>query len=177
MTEFSQGNKTKKLTIAASSKGIETAKKAFDKLGFELKSNFPKSQGISHYTVTKFFKSEPIQLDLFKRICEGLTLDWKEIAGIAEEQASEQLNKNDGSSSEPVEGVEPSQSLSQKETVIERHSERIKAVIVLEGDINSVQPSKLIESILQQSSGYTINIIDIKPSRLILEGSQECGSF
>ncbi|WP_287360830.1 hypothetical protein, partial [Moorena sp. SIO3B2] len=46
------------------------------------------------------------------------------------------------------------------------------AVLVLEGDINSVQPSKLIESILQQSSGYTINIIDIKPSRLILKGSQ-----
>ncbi|WP_293068294.1 MULTISPECIES: hypothetical protein [unclassified Moorena] len=137
-----------------------------DKLGFELKSNFPKSQGISHYTVTKFFKSEPIQLDLFKRICEGLTLDWKEIAGIAEEQASEQLNKTDGSSSELVKGVEQSESLSQKETVIERHSETIKAVLVLEGDINSVQPSKLIESILQQSSGYTINIIDIKTKPL-----------
>ncbi|NEO10696.1 MAG: pentapeptide repeat-containing protein, partial [Moorea sp. SIO3I8] len=173
MTDFSQGKKTKKLTIAASSQGIETAKKALDKLGFELKSNFPKSQGISRYTVTKFFKSEPIQLDLFKRICEGLTLDWKEIAGIAEEQASEQLNKTDGSSSELVKGVEQSESLSQKETVIERHSETIKAVIVLEGDINSVQPSKLIESILQQSSGYTINIIDIKPSSFILQGSQE----
>ncbi|NEO03134.1 MAG: hypothetical protein F6K50_49805 [Moorea sp. SIO3I7] len=138
MTEFSQGNKTKKLTIAASSKGVETAKKALDKLGFELKSNFTKSQWISRNTVTKFFRLEPIQLDLFKRICEGLTLDWKEIAGIAEEQASEQLNKTDGSSSELVKGVEQSESLSQKETVIERHSETIKAVLVLEGDINSV---------------------------------------
>ncbi|NEO01641.1 MAG: hypothetical protein F6K50_41530 [Moorea sp. SIO3I7] len=166
MTEFSQGNKTKKLTIAASSKGIETAKKALDKLGVELKNNFPKSQGISHYTVTKFFKSEPIQLDLFKRICEGLTLDWKEIAGIAEEKSSEQVNKNDGSSSEPVEGVEQSQPLTHQETVIQRQSQAIKAVLVLEGDINSVQPSKLIESILQQSSGYTINIIDIKTKPL-----------
>ncbi|NET82897.1 MAG: hypothetical protein F6J94_13475 [Moorea sp. SIO1F2] len=109
-----------------------------DKLGFELKSNFTKSQWISRNTVTKFFRLEPIQLDLFKRICEGLTLDWKEIAGIAEEQASEQLNKTDGSSSELVKGVEQSESLSQKETVIERHSETIKAVLVLEGDINSV---------------------------------------
>ncbi|NEQ15584.1 MAG: pentapeptide repeat-containing protein, partial [Moorea sp. SIO3E2] len=173
MTEFSQGNKTKKLTIAASSKGVETAKKALEKLEFELKSNFPKSQGISHHKVTKFLKSEPIQLDLFKRICEGLTLDWKEIAGIVEEKSSEQLNKTDGSSSEPVQGVEQSQTLTHQETIIERQSQTIKAVLVLEGDINSVQPSKLIESILQQSSGYTINIIDIKPSRLILEGFQE----
>ncbi|NEQ58411.1 MAG: pentapeptide repeat-containing protein [Moorea sp. SIO4A1] len=173
MKEASQVKK--KLTITASSKGIEKAEKALIRLGFESKSKFAKSQFIGRSTVTKFFQSQPIQLDSFKRICQALTLDWKEIAGIADENQSELLSINDGSSSELLEGVEQGQAPRRKVTVIDKQSETIKASIVLEGDIDSVQNLKHIQSILRDYSGYSINIIDIKPGsiRLIIEGSPE----
>ncbi|WP_293099996.1 hypothetical protein [Moorena sp. SIO3I6] len=136
MKEASQVKK--KLTITASSKGIEKAEKALIRLGFESKSNLAKSQLIGRSTVTKFFQSKPIQLDSFKRICQALKLDWREIAGIAEENQSEPLTINDGSSSELVEGVEQGQAHRRKVTVIDKQSKIIKASIVLEGDIDSV---------------------------------------
>ncbi|NEO49536.1 MAG: pentapeptide repeat-containing protein [Moorea sp. SIO4A3] len=174
MKEASQVKK--KLTITASSKGIEKAEKALIRLGFESKSNLAKSQLIGRSTVTKFFQSKPIQLDSFKRICQALKLDWREIAGIAEEKRSEPLTIiSDGSSSELVEGVEQGQAHRRKVTVIDKQSKIIKASIVLEGDIDSVENLKFIQSILRDYSGYSINIIDIKPGsiRLIIEGSPE----
>ncbi|WP_081431064.1 pentapeptide repeat-containing protein [Moorena bouillonii] len=167
--------KNKKVTIIATPKGLEKAEKALIRLGFESKSNLAKSQLIGRTTVTKFFKSEPIQLDSFKRICDGLKLDWREIAGIAEENRSELLTRNDGSSSELLEGVEQGQAPRREVTVTDKQSKTIKAVIVLEGDIDSVQNSKHILSILRDYSGDSIKIIDIQPGsiRLIVEGSPE----
>ena len=176
MKESSPGKKKKKLTITASSNGIEKAENALIRLGFETKSNLGKSQLIGRSTVTKFFQSKPIQLDSFKRICDGLKLDWREIAGIAEENPSEPLTiRNDGSSSELVEGIEQGQAPRRKVTVIDKKSKTIKASIVLEGDIDSVQNLEFIQSILRAYSGDSINIIDIKPGsiRLIIEGSPE----
>ena len=103
MKEGSQVKKNNKLTITASLNGIEKAEKALIRLGFETKSNFARSQLIGRSTVTKFFQSKPIQLDSFKRICQALTLDWTEIADIADENRSKPLTRNDGSSSELVE--------------------------------------------------------------------------
>ncbi|NEQ87944.1 MAG: pentapeptide repeat-containing protein, partial [Moorea sp. SIO2I5] len=139
---------------------------------FESKSNLAMSQLIGRSTVTKFFQSKPIQLDSFKRICDGLKLDWREIAGIAEENRSEPLSINDASSSELVEQGE---ALERKLTVIDQQSQTLKAVIVLKGDIDSVENLKFIQSILQTFSGDSINIIDIQPGsiRLIVEGSPE----
>ncbi|WP_229424231.1 pentapeptide repeat-containing protein [Moorena producens] len=110
-----------------------------------------------------------------KRICQALTLDWKEIAGIAEENPSQPLTRNESSSLELVEGVEQGQAPRRKVTVIDKQSETIKAVIILEGDIDSVKNLKFIQSILRDYSGDSINIIDIKPGsiRLIVEGSSE----
>lgn len=175
MTDCSPVKKNKKVTITASSNGMEKAKKALIRLGFESQSDFAKSQFIGRTTVTKFFNFKPIQLDSFKRICDGLKLDWREIAGIAEENRSEPLTRNDGSSSELLEEVEQGQAPRREVTVIDKQSQTIKAVIVLEGDLDSVQNPKFIELILQEYSGDSINIIDIKPGsiRLIVEGSQE----
>ncbi|AOW98657.1 hypothetical protein BJP34_03640 [Moorena producens PAL-8-15-08-1] len=161
--------------MTASSKGIEKAEKALIRLGFDSKSNFAKSQRLSRSTVTKFFNFKSIQLDSLKRICQALTLDWKEIAGIAEENPSQPLTRNESSSLELVEGVEQGQAPRRKVTVIDKQSETIKAVIILEGDIDSVKNLKFIQSILRDYSGDSINIIDIKPGsiRLIVEGSSE----
>ncbi|NEQ13805.1 MAG: pentapeptide repeat-containing protein [Moorea sp. SIO3E2] len=175
MKKCSPGKKKKKITIIASEKGIEKAEKALIRLGFHSKSNLAKSQLIGRSTVTKFFQSKPIQLDSFKRICQALKLDWKEVAGIAEENRSEPLSRNDGSRSELVEGMQQGQALRRKVTVIDKKSQTIKAVIVLEGHIDSVENLDFIQSILRAYSGDSINIIDIEPGsiRLIVEGSPE----
>ena len=125
--------------------------------------------------MTKFFNLKPIQVDSFKRICQALTLNWRDIEEIAEENRLEPLTRNDGSSSELLEGVEQGQAPRREVTVIDKQSETIKASIVLEGDIDSVQNLEFIQSILRSYSGDSINIIDIKPGsiRLILEGSPE----
>ncbi|NEO69298.1 pentapeptide repeat-containing protein [Moorena sp. SIO3H5] len=175
MKKCSPGKKNKKVTITASSNGMEKAKKALIRLGFESQSEFAKLQFIGRTTVTKFFNFKPIQLDSFKRICDGLKLDWTEIAGIAEENGSKPLTRNYYSSLELVEGVEQGQAPRREVTVIDKQSKTIKVSIVLEGDIDSVENLKLIQSILQAYSGDSINIIDIQPGsiRLIVEGSPE----
>ncbi|TBR56410.1 hypothetical protein B4U84_30070, partial [Westiellopsis prolifica IICB1] len=146
------------------------------RLGFDSKINFAKSQLLARNTVTKFFQREPIQLDSFKRICEALKLNWGEIAGIIEEQL-EQIKIKDCSSPDTNERVKPVQTLRRQVTVIDKQSKKIKAVIVLEGDINSINNdlSVSLELILRTYSGDTIKITDIKEGsiRLIVEGSQE----
>ncbi|MEH2181478.1 hypothetical protein [Nostoc sp.] len=174
MINPSQGTKKRKITIIASPKGVEIAEKALLRLGFGSKSNFAKSQLLARNTVTKFFQREPIQLDSFRRICEALKLNWREIAAITEEK-SERLEIKASSSSDTNEGVEPVQKLRRKVTVIDKSTQKIKAAIILEGEINSIQNLKIIELILREYSGETIEIIDIQEGsiKLIVEGYQE----
>ncbi|WP_083304983.1 pentapeptide repeat-containing protein [Moorena producens] len=168
---MSQETPYKTLTITASSTGVDKAKAALTKLDFESESNLAKFQGLSDSIVTKFFNLKPIQLDSFKRICQALKLKWIEIAGIGEENQSEAVSENDGSSSELVEQQQPPLEV----TVIDRQTETIKASIVLTGDIDSAELLKRIESSLQNSSGETIKISDIKRDsiQLIVEGYQK----
>jgi hypothetical protein len=69
MTDLSI-RKKKKITITASSEGVEIAQKALIRLGFDSKINFAKSQLLARSTVTKFFQCQPIQADSFKKICQ-----------------------------------------------------------------------------------------------------------
>ncbi|AOY79164.1 pentapeptide repeat-containing protein [Moorena producens JHB] len=168
---MSQKKPYKKLTITASSTGVETAKAALSKLDFESESNLAKSQRLSDSIVSKFFNFKPIQLDSFKRICQALKLKWIEIAGIAEEKESEVVSKNDSSSSELVEP----EKIPLAVTVVDKKPEKVNASIVLTGDIDSAEHLKRIESSLQNSSGETIKISDIKRDsiQLIIEGYQQ----
>ena len=85
MTKPPRSNRKKKLTIAASEQGVEIATKALIRLGFNSKNNFSKTKIISRNTVTKFFNQQHIQLDTFKKRCQELKLNWREISGITEE--------------------------------------------------------------------------------------------
>jgi uncharacterized protein YjbI with pentapeptide repeats/DNA-binding Xre family transcriptional regulator len=177
MTDPSQGKKKRKITYAASPQGIEKAEKALKRLGFESKINLAKSQLLSRSTVTKFFQCQPIQLDSLKRICEALTLDWKELVLMGEEEPSQRLEIHEPNKSETNEGVEQVQTLSCKVTVLDKHSQVTKAVIILEGDFNSINNnlSVSLQTILRENSGDTIKITDIEEGsiRLIIEGSPE----
>ena len=177
MTDPSLGRKKKKITYTASPQGVERADNALIRLGFDSKLNFAKSQLLARNTVTKFFQRQPIQLDSFKRICEALKLNWREIAEITEEEQAERLEINDCSISETNEEVEAVQKLRRQVTVIDKQSQKIKAVIVLEGDINSINNdlSVSLELVLRTYSGDTIKITGVEEGsiRIIVEGSQE----
>ena len=158
----------RKLTIVASLIGREIAEKALIRLGFETKTNFAKSHLIGRSTVTRFFSYKPIQLDTFKRICQGLKLDWREIADISEGKTYSQPKKYNLS---PSRGGEPVRRV----TVRDKDSQEVKAVITLEGDINSDCNIQTLQSILEIHSGDTVEIIDVQSGsiKLIIEGSPE----
>ncbi|MEH1822115.1 MAG: pentapeptide repeat-containing protein [Nostoc sp.] len=173
MTDPSLDRKRKKITIAASLKGVEMAEKALIRMGFESKSNFAKSQLLARSTVTKFFRRDPIQLDSFKRICEALELNWKEVVLIPEEL--EELSTSDRSGSFVSIVVESARRYYTQLTVIDKQTKTVKIEIRLTGHINSVDNLKFLELILQEYSGDTIEITDIKEGsiRLFVEGSPE----
>ncbi|WP_445636829.1 TRADD-like N-terminal domain-containing protein [Nostoc sp. DSM 114161] len=176
MADSDQVIKKKKITYTASPEAINIAEMALKRLGFGSKANFANSQLLARTTVTKFFQGQPIQLQSFKRICEALKLDWREIALIPEEQL-ERLKEKDCTNSNTNEEVEKIQPLCRQVTVIDKQSKTRKAVIILKGDINSINNDLLVslKLILENFSGDTIVITDIKEGSVILtvEVSQE----
>jgi DNA-binding Xre family transcriptional regulator len=177
MTDPSQGREKRKITYAASPQAVEKAEKALKRLGFDSKSNFAKSNLLSRSVVTKFFNCQSIQLDSLKKICEALTLDWKEIVQMCGKEQVRRLEINESSNLDINEGVEQVQTLYRKVTVIDKESQLIKAVIILEGNFNSINNnlSVSLQAILREFSGDTITITDIEEGsiRLIIEGSPE----
>ncbi|MEH2467841.1 pentapeptide repeat-containing protein [Nostoc sp.] len=175
MTDPNPSGKKKKITITASPKGVEVAKNTLIRLGFESRLNFAKSQLLARSTVTKFFQGKPIQLDSFKRICEALKLNWREITGLTEEKQPKQLSTSSYSSPGSDGVVEQVQPKHRQVTVIDKQSKKIQVVIILEGDIDSVKNWKIIQSAIREYSGDTIQITDIKEGsiRLFVEGSPE----
>jgi uncharacterized protein YjbI with pentapeptide repeats/DNA-binding Xre family transcriptional regulator len=177
MTNLSQGRKKRKITYAASPQVVDKAEKALKRLGFESKINFAKSNLLSRSTVTKFFQCQPIQFDSLRRICEALTLDWQEIVQMCEEEQSNRLEIKESSNSDTNEGVEQVQTLSRKVIVLDKQTQVIKAVLILEGDFNSINNnfSLSLPAILREYAGDTIKITDIEEGsiRLIIEGSPE----
>jgi uncharacterized protein YjbI with pentapeptide repeats len=175
MVESSPCRKKKKLTLAASEKGVETAEKALLRLGFESKSNFAESQRLSRSTVTKFFNHDPIQPDSFKRICDALKLNWQEIAGITQDSIDcEPITRVVNPSLDTEEGVTQTM-LVRQVIILEKTSQTTKSVITLKGDLDSIANIQVIAAILKEYRGDTIQITDIQEGsiKLIVEGSQE----
>ncbi|MEG4321611.1 MULTISPECIES: pentapeptide repeat-containing protein [unclassified Microcoleus] len=175
MPDSSPCRKKKKLTIAATEKGVDTAERALIRLGFDSKSNFAESQRLSRSTVTNFFNQVPIQLDSFKKICDSLKLKWQQIAGITEDSINyEQIERSVNPSPDLEEGAKVKM-LGRQVTVIDEQSRTIKSVIILKGEINSISNLRILATILRENGGDTIQIIDIQEGsiKLIIEGSEE----
>ncbi len=165
-----------RITYIATEKGIEKAEKALERLGFGSKQNFAKCIYVSRSSVTHFFnRSKGLQLDTFERICEELMLNWKEIAGIEEDQESFSSKKSNASSLIVKENIEQERQSSREIKVLDTNNQKIKAVITLQGNLDSVENKQIFETILKQYSGDTIQINDIKEGsiKLHIEGSQE----
>lgn len=76
-----------RITYTATDKGIKRAITALKKIGSKMQ--LAQNCELSRSTVGKFFGQKPINLDSFRRICEELTLEWQEIAGLTAEESSE----------------------------------------------------------------------------------------
>ncbi|MGB3533293.1 MAG: DUF1822 family protein [Microcoleaceae cyanobacterium] len=158
-----------RITVIATEEGVETARRALIRLGFESKTNFAQCKLISRYSVSNFFNRHPIQVDTFKRICQELTLNWEEIIKIDEEL------KNEKNKSSKSQGKIVLETYSRSIIVTDELNQRDIAEIILKGDVNSVENLKTLEIILQQYSGYSIKIRDMKAGsiKLTVEGSPE----
>ena len=165
-----------------SKKCFSQTEKALIGLGFDSKSNFAVAQLLARGVVTKFFTQQPIQLDSFKRICEALELNWKEIAELQVE--SKNFERTEERQVESIlsisEGVEPVQTIIARRVVpIDEQGQEIKkiAAVILEGDINSVQTDILLwhEYFSKKYPGSTLKVTSIKPGsiKLIIEGTQK----
>jgi uncharacterized protein YjbI with pentapeptide repeats len=176
MTDLSI-RKKRQIPITASSEGVKIAENTLIRLGFDSKINFAKSQLLARSTVTKFFLRRPIKPDSFKRICQGLKLDWMRIAEFSEEEPSQIPGITDCINPDINEGLEKmlTPTFYRQVTVIDKKTNTIKAEIKLTGEINSFGDSSRVEFILREFAGDTIKIIDIKEGsiRLTVEGSQE----
>ena len=168
-------SKKKKIKISATSEGVNKAEKALVRLGFGTKANFAKSTLISRNVVTNFFLEREIQVDSFQRICEKLTLDWKKIAKLSVEAP---LTSVASPAKELTEVKEDMQSISisiTQVTVKDKQSDTTKAVITLQGDLDSVENLNILATIIKQYGGDTIVIEKLKQGsiKIFISGSPE----
>jgi uncharacterized protein YjbI with pentapeptide repeats len=180
MPDSSPSGKKRKITIVVGQKGVERAENALKRLGFDSKINFAKSKLLSRNVVTKFFTQKPMQLDSFKRICEALKLNWKEIAELQVESKNFELIEQRQMESilSISEGVEPVQTIARRVVPVDEQNKEIKiAAVILEGDINSVQTDIVFwrEHFSKKYPGSTLKVTSIKPGsiKLIIEGTQK----
>ncbi|WP_062291418.1 pentapeptide repeat-containing protein [Nostoc piscinale] len=153
MTKPSFGREKRKITITTTPEGIERAEISLKAYKFDSKTDFAKSQLLSRSVVTKFFECEPIQIDSFTRIREGLSLDWREIAGVTSEELALISDTNDD-----IEQID------RREIEIEEK----QVVIAFHGDVNSVENLIILQSILREYAGYTIKINDFQVGNINL---------
>lgn len=67
-------------SLAATEQGIGKAKKAFMRTELTQEQLAAELGLKTRYSIWKFFKGEPIELYIFKAICDRLELDWEDIA-------------------------------------------------------------------------------------------------
>lgn len=145
----------KKFTLIATEEGVAKAEKALIRMSFGSQSNFANAILMSRSTVSKFFNRKPIQLDSFKRICEQLGgLKWQEIAGISQSRQSSESERKDMAVAEVGGGAAPQRLV----TVSDPKTKLKKVVITLQGDIESVTNLQILQAILREHSGDTIEI-------------------
>jgi AAA domain len=90
--------------VKASAEGLKKALEARSKLEKRSLDSIAEDAGWHHRkTVTKFFDGEPIQIEIFIRICTYLGLKWEEIA----EQPSKPSSFQQKPSSPPSKSVQP----------------------------------------------------------------------
>lgn len=176
-------NSRKRVTVIASTEAVDRAEKALIRLGFESKTKFAEAQLLARNAVTKFFNRQPVQPDTFKRVCDGLKLDWQEILGseinveIGQSEETGHPEVVEMSATATSETVGTTLAITRRQVTVLDHQQGIKAKIVLAGDIDSVDANfkSTLEVLLKCYGGDTIEIIDIQSGsiRITIQGSRQ----
>lgn len=161
----SSTNQRKRITLVATEAGVQHAEQALISLGFDSKTNFAKAQLMARNTVTKFFQRDPIQLDSFQRICQGLKLNWQDIAELDVGKTAHSDQASCGEGYKPVQAEASVATLLQKQVIVTDSQQRVKAEIILKGDSQTINHDLqlTLQLLLQQYAGNTITITDMKP--------------
>jgi uncharacterized protein YjbI with pentapeptide repeats len=173
----------KRVTVIASQAGVESAERSLIRQGFETKGNFAKFLIMGKSTVDNFFNRKGIQPDSFKRICNGLKLNWKDIMeqGLIVNPVTVDSPALSGFSTSSglvfgSPGALNEESICSINTVDGINTET-RLVLVLEGDFNSInnESKQAIEILLRNGFGSTIKVTDIQSGsiRITIQGDKK----
>ena len=173
---MTEQQKRKRVLIPASINGVKRAEKIRVRLGFASLTAFATAHRLGKSSVDKFFNCQPIQVDTFIKICEGLEVkDWRELAELEPvleqcEQAT-QAQKLQGCLAQDSREVRES---FRRVTVLNPIGE-VKIELTFEGSIEAVTADvqRLIEACMKNAGGDTIRITDIRPGsiKVTVQGS------
>jgi uncharacterized protein YjbI with pentapeptide repeats/acylphosphatase len=171
------------ITVIASVKGIERAEKSMVRLGIGSKETLANSILMGKSTVNKFFQRQPIKINSFQRICEGLKLeDWRtvaELGDVVEQTKSGSFEKIQETEFDQlaVRSLSPESAVIKIITVRDKNTNEVMIEIVIEGNIKDVKENFEItlNTLFKTLGGETINIRDIKSGsiKITIQGSQK----
>lgn len=163
-------------SLVATEIGVKRAKEALIDLGITQTVLAEKRLKYSRSTVSNFFNRKPIAHENFTEICKILKLEWRDIAEIAEEEATQ----DDAQESSATATISKSakEEFQQIDDKVKQVEKQIRLAFAIAGTVNQVDEAKLnaIVKLLRQITGdASIEIVDIQEGsiKLILTGTPE----
>jgi uncharacterized protein YjbI with pentapeptide repeats len=115
-----------------------------------------------------------IQFDSLQRICKKLDLDWQKIIGLDSNSSSRLIIKINSKSSEMCD-KETVKNTQRTIIIKDNDTKNIKAILTLVGDLESLPNLNIVQTILKEYVGSSIEILDVQKGsiKIFLLGSQE----
>lgn len=160
-------------SLVATEIGVKRAKEALIDLGITQTVLAEKRLKYSRSTVSNFFNRKPIAHENFTEICKILNLEWRDIAEIAEGEATQDDEQE--SSPKVASSKSAKQEFQQIDDKVKQVEKQIRLAFAIAGTVNRVDEAKLnaIVKLLRQITGdASIEIVDIQEGsiKLILTG-------
>lgn len=162
-------------SLVATEIGVKRAKEALIDLGITQTVLAEKRLKYSRSTVSNFFNRKPIAHENFTEICKILKLEWRDIAEIAEGEATQ----DDAESSAPAASSKSArQEFQQIDDKVKQVEKQIRLAFAIAGTVDQVDQAKLtaILNLLRQiTNDASVSIIDVQEGsiKLILTGTPE----
>ena len=140
-------------SLVATEIGVKRAKEALIDLGITQTVLAEKRLKYSRSTVSNFFNRKPIAHENFTEICKILKLEWRNIAGIAEEKPI----KDDvsGSSAKVASSKSAKEEFQKIDDKVKQVEKQIRLAFAIAGTVDQVDQAKLnaIVKLLRKITG------------------------
>ena len=175
---MTEQQKRKRVLIPASINGVKRAEKIRVRLGFASLTAFAKSHRLGKSSVDRFFNCQPIQVDTFIKICEGLEVkDWRELAEL--EPVLDQVEKATPARLLQACLAQDSHKIRETDrqviTARDQVSGEVKAEVTLDGDFDTTDATykSTIEVFLKMYAGDSIQVTTIRSGsiKVTVQGS------